>query len=260
MCGDVVNPKVFVIHASEDKDRFVLDFGRKLRLKGIEAWVDKWEMQPGDSLVDKIFEEGIANAQAVIVVLSKYSVGKPWVREELNTSVVKRINEGIKLIPVIIDDCQVPECLKSTVWVKIKDLGNYDPELDRIVASIYGQYDRPPIGGPPSYIRTIVDTISDLTKLDSLVLKLSCEKAIEIGHHTSVDLNAILSKAMPLAITEEELSEAFEVLHNKAYIEASYTLRRRLVAFKITVYGFEEYAKVYIQTGLWTNIGSSLDK
>ncbi len=109
-----MNPKVFVSHASEDKERFVLDFATKLRSKGIDAWVDRWEINPGDSLVDKIFEEGIKNAQAVIVVLSKYSVDKPWVREELDVSVVKKINENIKLIPVVtdIDDCQVPECLK----------------------------------------------------------------------------------------------------------------------------------------------------
>jgi hypothetical protein len=65
-----MNPKVFISHASEDKERFVLDFAKKLFDKGIYAWVDKWEMLPGDSLVDKIFEEGIKNAQAVIVVIS----------------------------------------------------------------------------------------------------------------------------------------------------------------------------------------------
>ncbi len=52
-------PKVFVSHASEDKDRFVLDFAARLRAKGIDAWVDKWEMHAGDKLIDKIFEEGI---------------------------------------------------------------------------------------------------------------------------------------------------------------------------------------------------------
>lgn len=50
--------KVFVSHASEDKERFVNEFATKLRVNGIDAWLDKWEMLPGDSLVDKIFEEG----------------------------------------------------------------------------------------------------------------------------------------------------------------------------------------------------------
>ncbi|WP_232414365.1 toll/interleukin-1 receptor domain-containing protein [Leptospira kirschneri] len=74
-----MNPKVFISHASEDKDRFVINFSTKLRSKGIDAWLDKWEMRPGD----RIFEEGIKNADAFIIVLSKNSVNKPWVREEL---------------------------------------------------------------------------------------------------------------------------------------------------------------------------------
>src|SRR5215210_1740424 len=113
------NPKVFISHAGEDKDRFVLDFARKLRSKGIDAWVDRWEMLPGDSIVDKIFEEGIAQAQAMVVVVSEYSVNKPWVREELNAGMVRKINGVSRLIPVVIgdvDDSQIPESLKTTLW------------------------------------------------------------------------------------------------------------------------------------------------
>jgi hypothetical protein len=158
-----MNPKVFISYASEDKERFVLAFARKLNSKGIDLWVGFWEIYPGDSLVDKIFEEGIKNAQAVIVILSKYSVDKPWVREELNASVVKRIKEKIKLIPVVIDDCQVPECLQSTVWEKIKNLENYEAEFNRIVMSIYGQRDKPPIGRPPTYSQTEFDVLPGLS-------------------------------------------------------------------------------------------------
>lgn len=107
-------PKVFVSHASEDKDRFVVEFARRLRENGVDAWLDQWEMKPGDSLVDKIFEEGLKEARAVIVVLSTVSVEKPWVREELNTLMVNRISRGTRLIPVVIDDCEVPESLRST--------------------------------------------------------------------------------------------------------------------------------------------------
>ena len=122
-------PKVFVSHASEDKDRFVVEFVRRLRENGVDAWLDQWEMKPGDSLVDKIFEEGLKEARAVIVVLSKVSLQKPWVREELNTSVVNRIGRGTRLIPVVIDDCEVPESLRSTLWLKVDDLADYDQSL-----------------------------------------------------------------------------------------------------------------------------------
>ena len=39
-----MSPKVFVSHAGEDKDRFVLGFATRLRAKGIDAWLDKCEM------------------------------------------------------------------------------------------------------------------------------------------------------------------------------------------------------------------------
>jgi hypothetical protein len=118
-------PKVFLSHASEDKERFVMDFARQLRENGVDVWLDQWEMKPGDSLVDKIFEEGLKEARAVIIVLSTTSVQKPWVREELNASVVNRISRGTKLIPVVIDECEVPESLRSTVWQKVDSLEDY---------------------------------------------------------------------------------------------------------------------------------------
>ncbi len=63
------NPKVFLSHASEDKERFVINLAIKLRSKGVAVWLDKWEILTGDSLIDKIFEEGIKKAQAFVIVL-----------------------------------------------------------------------------------------------------------------------------------------------------------------------------------------------
>lgn len=241
-----MNPKVFVCHASEDKERFVLDFAIKLRSKGIDAWVDRWEIYPGDSLVDKIFEEGINNAQAVIIILSKDSVGKPWVREELNASMIKKIQGSSKLIPVVIDDCQIPECLISTIWEKIKDLKNYDAELDRIVMSIYGQYDKPPIGTPPSYTQTVIDVIPNLTRTDSLVLKLSCEKAVEI-EHDHIDIESIWEQAKSLDIPQEAFLESLKVLDSRGYLKATWVMGSNLPRCSITIFGFEQYARVYIR-------------
>jgi hypothetical protein len=119
-------PKVFVSHASEDKARFVIPFATALLGKGIDAWVDQWEMLPGDSLVDKIFEEGLKGATAVVIVVSSVSVSKPWVREELNASVVARISKGTKIIPIVLDGCEVPEALRATVWENVPDPGNFN--------------------------------------------------------------------------------------------------------------------------------------
>ena len=174
--------KVFVSHASEDKERFVVGFATKLRQNGIDAWLDRWEMVPGDSLVDKIFEEGIANAAAVIVVLSKHSVAKPWIREELNAAFVKRIHSKSKLIPILLDECTVPEALSSTYWERIDNLNSYESSFGRIISSLTGVTDKPPLGSLPTHITSPIRSISGIAKLDNTVLKAACEAAMKVGH------------------------------------------------------------------------------
>jgi TIR domain len=253
-----MNPKVFLSHASEDKDRFVLAFAMKLREKGIDVWLDKWEILPGDSLVDKIFEEGIKNAQAIIVVLSNYSVDKAWVKEELNAAVVKRIDGISKLIPVLIDDCEVPEALRSTVWVKIGNLSAFDSEVDSIVRAIFEHRESPALGKPPAYATSSLDIITGLTRIDSLVLKLACERAISNAHTFVGDMEALYEIVKALDVPEEEFYESLEILHSRGYILGRKVLnsqmRNRIQNLTITLFGFEEYAKTYVE-----NYGALVD-
>jgi len=239
-----MNPKVFVSHASEDKERFVLGFATKLRAKGIDAWLDKWEILPGDSLIDKIFEEGIKDAQAVIVVLSKNSVDKKWVREELNAAMVRKINGISKLIPVVIDDCRVPEALQSTVWERIKDLNNYDAELERIMSAIFEHREKPPLGSPPAYTQSSISIVPGLTRVDSLVLKLAGDDAIAKDYPLG-EARDIFEKAKALDIGEEDYFESLEILHSRGFIEGHKTVASddRIDRFLMTLFGFEEYAK-----------------
>ena len=237
-----MSPKVFISHASEDKERFVLAFAERLRQNGIDAWVDQWEMLPGDSLVDKIFEEGLKEAATVVVILSKFSVVKPWVRAELNAAVVKRINSGSKLIPVVIDDCSVPEALKSTSWQTVHDLASYDKSFYRIVAAIFGLSDKPPLGLPPLYTQSFVKSIGDLTKMDSLVLQLACEHALA-SYSEFIDPMDVYFSDGKLIVPESELNDSVEILEAAKYVSVLCTLGVGLDHFRITTSGLETYAK-----------------
>ena len=240
-----MNPKVFISHASEDKDRFVIEFATRLRARGVDAWVDKWEMLPGDSLVDKMFEEGIKNAQAVIIILSINSVSKRWVREELNAAMVKRINTASKLIPVIIDDCEIPECLKSTVWEKISDLKSYDKEFDRILLAIYGQYDKPQLGKPPAYATTLVDLYPDLSKLDNVILREACAQAFELGI-MSFDTTQFYNKIQSFGFSEVDFIESLQVLDGRGYIDAIMVLSGKIPSFKLSKHAFDTYIRNHV--------------
>lgn len=239
-----MSPKVFVSHASEDKDRFVLDFAKQLRAHGVDAWLDKWEMLPGDSLVTKIFDEGIKDAQAVIVVLSKNSVGKPWVKYELDAACVKRINTGSKLIPVIIDDCEVPEALKSTLWESIEDTASYQSSLERIVASIFGVSDKPTLGKPPAYVSSFGVSVAGHNNVDSLVCKLACEFAMRTGsRHISV--SAFFNDG-GLIMPEHQLRDSIEVLGEHGTFELQHFIGGEMPSITLTDAGFELYARDHV--------------
>ena len=239
-----MNPKVFVSHATEDKERFVEEFSRKLRSDGIDAWLDKWEMKPGDSLVDKIFEEGIKNANAVIIVLSKISVQKPWVKEELNAAFVKRLKEKTKLIPILIDDCEIPESLKSTLWIRIENLDNYTKEYNEIKMSILGTTDKPTLGKLPRH--TLIDQLQyyNLSKIDSIVFSEACKISFDTNSEL-VNTGDLLDRVGAYDIPEEEIFDTLEILDKNYYIETLKVLGGKAPAFSITNYGLKTFASEY---------------
>lgn len=237
-------PKVFISHASEDKDRFVLRFAERLRLRGIDAWVDQWEMLPGDNLVDKIFNQGLKTADVVIVVLSSVGLQKPWVQKELNTAVIKNIEDSTRLIPVRLDNCEIPECLRDTVYQSILDLGNYDAEFERIVGTIFRQFDKPTIGSRPAYVDLNILQLGELCRNDSLFLSEACCIALEQGHPTINDPCAFVARLAEKGISDQEMIEAQEVLANRYLIKTHPAIGKPSVwTFDIETTGFQLFAE-----------------
>ncbi|MCH8873553.1 toll/interleukin-1 receptor domain-containing protein [candidate division KSB1 bacterium] len=83
--------RVFISHSSMDKNRFVIPFAEKLRASGIHAWVDLWEIKPGDSLVRKIFDDGLSQSDAIIVVVSEHIDISIWLNYNCSQFPVFRV-------------------------------------------------------------------------------------------------------------------------------------------------------------------------
>lgn len=74
--------KLFLSHASEDKDDFVRPLAEVLR-RNYEVWYDEYELTLGDSLLQKI-NQGLAACDFGIVVLSHAFFSKKWPQAELD--------------------------------------------------------------------------------------------------------------------------------------------------------------------------------
>lgn len=239
-----MSPKVFISHASEDKPRFVTALATKLRENGVEAWLDRWEMLPGDSIVDKIFEEGLKDAQAVIIVLSSFSVSKPWVSEELNASMVARISKGTKIIPVVIDDCDVPEALKSTLWERVPNPSDFEEPLRRILAAIFDVREKPVVGEPPVFVRETTGSIEGMGCVDALVLKRAAKYDLENNSHIVAPEN-IFTDLNALGLTKQQILDSIEVLHTDGFFEVSRYMGGGPDQYgcyiQVTPFGFQKY-------------------
>ena len=242
----MTHPKVFICHASEDKERFVLPFAKRLRRDGIDAWVDQFEIQPGDNLVQKIFQ-GIKEASTFIAVISDFSVQKDWVQKELSTATVKSIYGKIKIIPIVLDGItNIPESLRDTLWVPISTSSSYESEYKRICNAILGLDDKPKLGPPPSGYNNFPQ-IGHLSKIDILALKLSCDLLLDSDrNYALVNPREVIGKSDGV-LTEEVLLESLEILVESDYINLTkYCGPPRLESYQITTTGFEEYALAFI--------------
>ena len=233
-------PKVFVSHASEDKERFVLRFAEGLRAKGIEAWVDRWEILPGDSLIQRIFEEGIKQSSAVVVVLSTFSVSKPWVKEELDAAAVKRINDGSKLIPVVIDDCEVPQVLQATAWLRVRDLADIDGAVEIVTRAVFDHREKPQIGPPPTYAADTYRSLPDLSATEAYVLIEAAKWTIDNDEYI-IDPTKMFLGGATNEIQPDALGDLIEYLDQMGYVKAHKHLGRGPYQFRVTPEGIEVY-------------------
>ena len=111
---------VFISYSTKDS-KFVNQLSTELVKRKIHVWLDKWEMQPGDSLIDKI-QSGLKDSYFLLVVLSKNSVDSEWCKKEINSGLMRELKEKkVVVIPILLDDCSVPLFLQEKVYADFRD-------------------------------------------------------------------------------------------------------------------------------------------
>ena len=125
--------KIFLCHASEDS-KFTEKLAQMLSNKGIPVWYDEWALNVGDSIVEKI-SHGIKNSKFMGVVLSKNSVSKPWCIREMNSALQQQLsNKDIKILPIIIDDCDVPILFSDILWADFRN--SFDEGILKLLSAL----------------------------------------------------------------------------------------------------------------------------
>jgi hypothetical protein len=117
---------VFLSHSSADKPA-VEKLAVRLRREGIEPWLDKWNLIPGQEWMPAI-EQALAKCATCAVFIGPGGLG-PWQNAEMRAAIDRRVGESggqFRVIPVLLPGMERPErgklptFLTATVWVEFR--------------------------------------------------------------------------------------------------------------------------------------------
>jgi WD40 repeat protein len=129
---------VFLCHNSVDKDA-VKRLARQLAERGVNAWLDEWQLRPGLPW-QRALEKQIAQIQSAAVFVGASGIG-PWQYNELEAVLHEFVKRGVPVIPVLLDNAgaapDLPMFLRGRTWVDFRE--TIPPPLDQLVWGITGQ-------------------------------------------------------------------------------------------------------------------------
>lgn len=110
----------FLSHAHADKSVVDRVHGW-LERAGLKVWYDATHLSAGAKIASEL-GEAIVQCRSALVVMSKASVESRWVEDEWNLASVQRNRKAtrdFRVIPLRIEDCEVPPFLEATKWVDL---------------------------------------------------------------------------------------------------------------------------------------------
>lgn len=216
-------PTVYIAHSRDDRSRFVDPFSLALGRAGITAEADPWQLGSRDSLIDRIFSEGLKGSLAFIVILSRFNSSHEWTQFELEESVVDRIEAVSRFVVILLDSTPAPGELPARVRVfdvkqpgDLMEISTILQELAPILTIGRKTSAAAPARGEPDKPELF---IPGLEATETTLLALACRSAIE-NNSLLVKAEDISRLATPMELEPGAFRLALEALDSASYIKA----------------------------------------
>jgi hypothetical protein len=119
-------PYFFISYARADGEKFARQIYNDLNVSGYHAWLDKVNIADGSDW-DAEIDRGLAQAQAILVVLTPGSVVSLQVKSEWNSGIERQL----PVIPLLVQDCDIPRVLKMINHIDFRL--SYDQGFTRLL-------------------------------------------------------------------------------------------------------------------------------
>ncbi len=124
---------IFISYSHENKD-FVDQLAEQLVVHNVNVWLDRWELNIGDSILAKV-QEAVDGASALLVILSKASVSSDWCKNEINAGLLRELEEKqVLVMPVMLEDCEAPIFVRGKLYADFRK--SFDDGLRTVLEGI----------------------------------------------------------------------------------------------------------------------------
>jgi tetratricopeptide (TPR) repeat protein len=121
---------VFLSYRSTDRDK-AKALTARMEGTGYRVFYDQQELKPGDVLVGQL-QAGLSRSRCGVILVSRGWVESPWCQEEGGYLAKRAIEDkSFRLIPVRLDDCELPFFLANRLWIDLQGV-----EIDTLSWSV----------------------------------------------------------------------------------------------------------------------------
>lgn len=135
MDQDVIydSKSLFLSYSSKDRP-LAHKLATALTIRGVNVWLDEWQIKVGDSITCKI-QEGIKKSRYLAVLLTPNSVNSRWVEREWQSAYHDEISGGnVVVLPVLGKRCKIPALLRDKRYADLTH--SFDKGVEAIIERI----------------------------------------------------------------------------------------------------------------------------
>ncbi len=128
---------IFLSHSGKDKVA-VRQIAEALRDRGLEVWLDEWELIPGRPWMETL-QEASSLSRSSVVFVGRDKRG-PWEIPELRACLSQMADRGLPIVPVLLPGAperpEFPPFLAHHAWVNLRS-GITSEGIENLIGSIY---------------------------------------------------------------------------------------------------------------------------
>lgn len=112
-------PDIFISHSSKDS-KAASRLALNLNFCGVDVWLDKWELQVGQSLTDEL-AKAIDESRYVGILITENYNKTVWTKAEYKKAIAREQKEDrIVMLPIIIGEAEIPNFLEDKIHIDLR--------------------------------------------------------------------------------------------------------------------------------------------